>query len=150
MVNLSKWPGNLPCRGYDQNKVWLELALAAADLLPWTQAPCLDGDLARCEPTALRYRTTPRRRPPDPHQPPMAPQDRQRLALGHPPDHRLRPITRRTLAHLNATPRPLSRKDIGEPARTGRSALPTDRAPLRQDQLPKSVDQLRSRMKDRC
>ena len=47
---------NLPCRGYEQNKVWLELALTAADLLTWTQALCLDGDLARCEPAALRYR----------------------------------------------------------------------------------------------
>jgi hypothetical protein len=47
---------NLPCRGYHQNKVWLELALTAADLLTWTQALCLDGELARCEPAALRYR----------------------------------------------------------------------------------------------
>jgi hypothetical protein len=47
---------NLPCKGYQQNKVWLELALTAADLLTWTQALCLDGDLASCEPAALRYR----------------------------------------------------------------------------------------------
>jgi hypothetical protein len=47
---------NLPCRGYEQNKVWLELALSAADLLSWMQKICLDGDLARCEPAALRYR----------------------------------------------------------------------------------------------
>lgn len=47
---------NLPCRGYAENKVWLELALTAADLLTWTQALCLDGQLARCEPSALRYR----------------------------------------------------------------------------------------------
>jgi hypothetical protein len=47
---------NLPCRAYEQNKVWLELALAAADLLTWTQALCLDGELARCEPAALGYR----------------------------------------------------------------------------------------------
>ncbi len=47
---------NLPCRGYDQNKVWLELCLTAADLLTWTQVLCLDGELARCEPPALRYR----------------------------------------------------------------------------------------------
>jgi hypothetical protein len=47
---------NLPCRAYKQNKVWLELALTAADLLTWTQALCLDGELARCEPAALRYR----------------------------------------------------------------------------------------------
>jgi hypothetical protein len=47
---------NLPCKGYPQNKVWLELALTAADLLSWTQKLCLHGDLARCEPAALRYR----------------------------------------------------------------------------------------------
>ena len=47
---------NLPCRDYDQNKVWLELCLTAADLLTWTQALCLDDELARCEPAALRYR----------------------------------------------------------------------------------------------
>jgi hypothetical protein len=47
---------NLPCRGYDENEVWLELALTAADLLTWTQALCLDGELARCEPATLRYR----------------------------------------------------------------------------------------------
>jgi hypothetical protein len=47
---------NLPCRAYGQNKAWLELALTAADLLTWTQALCLDGELARCEPAALRYR----------------------------------------------------------------------------------------------
>jgi hypothetical protein len=34
----------------------LELALAAADLLAWTQTVLLDGDLAACEPKALRYR----------------------------------------------------------------------------------------------
>jgi len=47
---------NFPCRAYEQNKAWLELALTAADLLTWTQTLCLDGDLARCEPAALRYR----------------------------------------------------------------------------------------------
>jgi hypothetical protein len=47
---------NLPCRGYPQYKVWLELSLTAADLLTWTPALCLDGELARCEPAALRYR----------------------------------------------------------------------------------------------
>lgn len=47
---------NLPCRGYAENKAWLELALTAADLLTWTQALCFTGDLARCEPATLRYR----------------------------------------------------------------------------------------------
>jgi hypothetical protein len=47
---------NLPCRGYAENKVWLELALTAADLLTWSQALCFTGDLARCEPATFRYR----------------------------------------------------------------------------------------------
>jgi Transposase DDE domain group 1 len=49
---------NLPCRGYEQNKAWLELSLAAADLLTWAQAMCFTGQLARCEPAAFRYRIT--------------------------------------------------------------------------------------------
>src|SRR5260221_716062 len=49
---------NLPCRGYEQNKAWLELSLAAADLLTWAQALCFSGGLARCEPAAFRYRIT--------------------------------------------------------------------------------------------
>lgn len=47
---------NLPCKDYAMNRVWLELALTAGDLLAWTQALCLEGQLARCEPAALRYR----------------------------------------------------------------------------------------------
>lgn len=47
---------NLPCRGYAENKVWLELALTAADLLTWAQALCFTGDLARVEPATFRYR----------------------------------------------------------------------------------------------
>jgi hypothetical protein len=47
---------NLPCKTFAMNKVWLELALTAADLLTWMQKLCLDGDLATCEPAALRYR----------------------------------------------------------------------------------------------
>ena len=47
---------NLPCRGYQQNQTWLELSLAAADLLTWAQALCFSGTLARCEPAAFRYR----------------------------------------------------------------------------------------------
>ena len=36
--------------------MWLELSLAAADLLAWTRTILLDGDLARAEPKTLRYR----------------------------------------------------------------------------------------------
>lgn len=47
---------NLPCRGYEENRVWLELSLAAADLLTWAQALCFTGELAHCEPATFRYR----------------------------------------------------------------------------------------------
>jgi len=46
----------LPFRDYAMNAVWLELSLIAQDLLAWTKALALDGELARCEPERLRYR----------------------------------------------------------------------------------------------
>jgi hypothetical protein len=36
--------------------VWLELSLIAQDLIAWSQRLCLTGELAICEPKALRYR----------------------------------------------------------------------------------------------
>jgi hypothetical protein len=39
-----------------RNQVWLELVLIAQDLIAWTQALALDGELARCEVKRLRYR----------------------------------------------------------------------------------------------
>ena len=48
--------GRFPSRQFAINAVWLELALAAADLIAWTQTTLLDGDLAKAEPKALRYR----------------------------------------------------------------------------------------------
>jgi hypothetical protein len=47
---------NLPFHGFDHNAVWLELSLIAQDLLAWTQALALTGELAACEPKTLRYR----------------------------------------------------------------------------------------------
>jgi hypothetical protein len=47
---------NLPFRDFDHNQVWLELSLIAQDLIAWTQRLALDGELAACEPKALRYR----------------------------------------------------------------------------------------------
>jgi hypothetical protein len=47
---------NLPFRDFDLNAVWLELSLIAQDLTAWTQALALTGELAACEPKALRYR----------------------------------------------------------------------------------------------
>ncbi len=46
----------LPFRGFNHNAVWLELVLIAHDLISWTQALLLTGELARCEPKRLRYR----------------------------------------------------------------------------------------------
>ena len=48
--------GRLPSRQFNINCVWLELALAAADLIAWTQTILLTGELAKAEPKMLRYR----------------------------------------------------------------------------------------------
>jgi hypothetical protein len=45
---------NLPFDRWRRNAVWLELVLAAQDLLCWTQALLLDGHLAVAEPKTLR------------------------------------------------------------------------------------------------
>jgi hypothetical protein len=57
-VRAAKQTGldNLPFREFALNAVWLELSLIAQDLSVWTQALCLDGELAICEPKKLRYR----------------------------------------------------------------------------------------------
>jgi hypothetical protein len=47
---------NLPFDRWRRNAVWLELVLAAQDLLCWTQSLLLDGGLALAEPKTLRYR----------------------------------------------------------------------------------------------
>ena len=50
--------GHLPCRHAHINKVWIELALIAADLLALAQSMLLtdEPDLHRAEPKTLRYR----------------------------------------------------------------------------------------------
>ena len=47
---------NLPFRELAPNAAWLELVLIAQDLIAWSQALLLEGDLARAEPKRLRYR----------------------------------------------------------------------------------------------
>jgi hypothetical protein len=47
---------NLPFRDFELNAVWLELVLIAHDLIAWTKALLLEGELARAEPKRLRYR----------------------------------------------------------------------------------------------
>lgn len=48
--------GRFPSRHFAINTVWLELSLAATDLLAWTRLLLLDGYLANAEPKKLRYR----------------------------------------------------------------------------------------------
>jgi hypothetical protein len=45
-----------PFKAFALNEVWLEIVLLAHDLIVWTQALCLDGELANAEPKRLRYR----------------------------------------------------------------------------------------------
>jgi hypothetical protein len=47
---------HLPFHGFDANAAWLELALAAHDVMVWTQLLTLDGEHQLCEPKRLRYR----------------------------------------------------------------------------------------------
>ncbi|MEU1134378.1 IS1380 family transposase [Streptomyces sp. NPDC005900] len=48
--------GRFPSRHFDVNATWLELSLAAIDLLSWARFLLLDGELAAAEPKKLRYR----------------------------------------------------------------------------------------------
>jgi hypothetical protein len=51
-TGLSKFP----FKKFALNEVWLEIVMLAHDLIVWTQALCLDGELAKAEPKRLRYR----------------------------------------------------------------------------------------------
>jgi hypothetical protein len=48
---------NLPCQSFDANAAWLEIVLAAADLVTWSQLIGFTGhpELARCEIATFRY-----------------------------------------------------------------------------------------------
>jgi hypothetical protein len=48
--------GRFPSHDFAINSAWLAVSLIAATLLAWLRLIALDGDLARAEPKALRYR----------------------------------------------------------------------------------------------
>jgi hypothetical protein len=50
-TGLSKFP----FKDFKLNEVWLELVMLAHDLIVWTQALALQGELAKAEPKRLRY-----------------------------------------------------------------------------------------------
>jgi hypothetical protein len=45
-----------PFKAFALNEAWLEIVMLAHDLIVWTQALLLDGELAKAEPKRLRYR----------------------------------------------------------------------------------------------
>jgi hypothetical protein len=49
---------NLPCRSFDSNAAWLEIVLAATDLVTWSKLIGFTDhpELARCEINTFRYR----------------------------------------------------------------------------------------------
>ncbi len=51
-TGLSKFP----FKAFALNEVWLEIVMLAHDLLVWTQALALHGELAKAEPKRVRYR----------------------------------------------------------------------------------------------
>lgn len=46
----------LPVKQFALNEVWVEIVTLAHDLIVWTQALCLDDELAAAEPKRLRHR----------------------------------------------------------------------------------------------
>ena len=46
----------LPFKAFAMNEVWVQIVMLAHDLIVWTQALALDGELAKAEPKRLRYR----------------------------------------------------------------------------------------------
>jgi Transposase DDE domain group 1 len=50
-TGLSKFP----FKDFQLNEVWLQLVMLAHDLIVWTQALALEGELAKAEPKRLRY-----------------------------------------------------------------------------------------------
>ena len=48
--------GRFPSREFSINQTWLTLTMIAADLVAWLKMLALDGDLAKAEPKALRYK----------------------------------------------------------------------------------------------
>jgi hypothetical protein len=46
----------LPSKNYNRNSAWLQLAALACSLNAWLRHIALDGDLAKAEPKALRYK----------------------------------------------------------------------------------------------
>lgn len=48
--------GNLPSADFHINQIWLQLVLAAQDLLTWLSVLALDGDLTVATPATVRYR----------------------------------------------------------------------------------------------
>jgi len=45
-----------PFKEFALNEVWLQIVMLAHDLIVWTQALALDGELAKAEPKRIRYR----------------------------------------------------------------------------------------------
>jgi hypothetical protein len=46
---------NFPSASFEVDAAWLQIVLMASDLLAWTKGLCLEGELARASPNALRY-----------------------------------------------------------------------------------------------
>jgi hypothetical protein len=45
----------LPFQSFAMNEVWVQIVMLAHDLIVWTQALALDGELATAQPKRLRY-----------------------------------------------------------------------------------------------
>ncbi len=106
--------GRFPSRDFNVNAVWLELSLAAIDLLAWTRVLLLDGELAHCRAEEAPLPAAARRRPPHPRRPTPALADLGDLALETRTGRGL-PSPRRTAPTRQLTGKPLTAHDPKDP-----------------------------------
>ena len=126
----SRRPTNLPCHSFDANAAWLEVILAAADLVAWAQLIGFTDtpELARCGSTPSATGSC-MWRPASPRRPPTTATHRHHLALGRRHRHRLAthprripmttrhpvPTTRKTNRPWESPPTPATRADQTHP-----------------------------------
>lgn len=112
--------------------------------------PCLGRRVVHVpiERLATALPAAPCRRTPRPYRPALAPQDRPRLALGHPSGRRVRTTTRSTLASLTTPQHQHLQRDFGDAGRPATRRCPS--SATAQTMITTShVDQLGIAMSDR-
>ena len=122
-----------PFKEFALNEVWLEIVMLAHDLIVWTQALLLDGQLAKAEPKRKKP-GSPRRRTPRILRAAREAPPTRNLALGHQARRSVHEAQNAPSAHrLHNASRPTHQSSISRPR--PRSLLPANRQHSRCDSL---------------